>query len=143
MNSSSSDPPLSPPCTKRQKSVTSSQLIAESQSLPSPVAHDASTGTPLTSAVEVPSPKRRKIVGPSRDSRRESSEDSAEGEDRQRCRYDEGRTRRRRRRSAGCEGNGQLTTTAMGSGESRRGRTTKATNDSGRPRRQRRHHRRQ
>ena len=53
MNSSSSDPPPSPRRTKRQKSVTPSQLIAESQSLLSPVAHDASTGTPLSSAVEV------------------------------------------------------------------------------------------
>ncbi len=46
----------SPRCTKRQKSVTPSQLLAESQSLLSPVAHGASTGTttPLsTSAVEV------------------------------------------------------------------------------------------
>ena len=53
MNSSSSDPPLLPCHMKRQKSVTSLQLIAESQSLLSPVAHDASTGTPLTSAAEV------------------------------------------------------------------------------------------
>ena len=63
--------------------------------------------------------------------------------DRRRRRYDEGRTRQWRRRSASCEGNGLLTTTAMGSGESGRGQKTKATDESGRPRRQRRHHRRQ
>ena len=44
----------SPRRTKRQKSVTPSQLIAASQSLLSPMAHDdESTGSPLTSAVEV------------------------------------------------------------------------------------------
>ena len=44
----------SPRRTKRQKFVAPSQLIAESQSLLSPVAHDdESTGSPLTSAVEV------------------------------------------------------------------------------------------
>ena len=43
----------SPRRTKRQKSVTSSQLIAESQSLLSPEAPAESTGTPLTSAVEI------------------------------------------------------------------------------------------
>jgi hypothetical protein len=41
------------PCrTKRQKSVTPSQLLAESQSLLSPVANDEITGTALTSAIE-------------------------------------------------------------------------------------------
>jgi len=96
-----------------------------------------------TAIAHCPSPKRWRIVGPSRESRRESSEDSAEGEDRRRCRYDKGRTRQRQRQSAGCEGNGLLTTTAMGSGESGRGRTTKANDESGRPRRQQRHHHRQ
>jgi len=90
-----------------------------------------------TAIARCPSPKRRRIVRPSHESRRESSENSAEGEDCRRRRYDEGRTRRRRCQSAGCEGCRLLMTAAMGSGESGRGRTTKANNESGRPRRQR------
>ena len=44
---------LTPRGTKRQKSVTPSQLLAESQSLLSPMANDEIRGTALTSAVEV------------------------------------------------------------------------------------------
>jgi hypothetical protein len=43
----------SPRHTKRQKSVSPSQLLAELQSLLSPMANDESTGTALTSAVKV------------------------------------------------------------------------------------------
>ena len=80
-----------------------------------------------TAIARCPSPKRQRIAGLSRESRRESSEDSAEGEDRQRCRYDKGRTRRRRRQSAGCEGNEQRRRLPWESSKSGRWRTTKAT----------------
>jgi hypothetical protein len=88
-----------------------------------------------TAITRCPSPKKRRIAGPSRESRRECLDDSTEGEDRWRHCDDDGRTRRRRRwrRSAGCEGNGLLMTSAMGSGESGRGWTTKATDERGRP----------
>ena len=55
----------------------------------SPMAAAAATAA----IARCPSPNRRRIVGLSRELHRKSSEDSAEGEDRRRCRYDEGRTR--------------------------------------------------
>ncbi len=82
-----------------------------------------------------PLPNRQRIAGPSRESRRKSSDDSAEGQDRGWRRDDNRRTRQRRgcRQSTGCEGNTLPTTnTATGSGESGQGRMTKATNESGR-----------
>jgi hypothetical protein len=88
-----------------------------------------------TAIARCPSPKKRRIAGPSRESCRESLDDSAEGEDRWRHHDDDGRTRRQQRQcqSAGCEGNGLLMTSAMGSGESGWGWTTKATDERGRP----------
>ena len=89
-------------------------LVCYHNSIPMTKMRKRALAAATTAITRCPSPKRRRIVGPSRESCRESLEDSAEGEDRWRCRYDKGRTRRRRRRSADCEGNKQLTTTAMG-----------------------------
>ena len=44
----------------------------------------------MTAIAHCPSPKRPRIVGPSCKSRHKSLEDSTEGEDRRRRRYDEG-----------------------------------------------------
>jgi hypothetical protein len=78
-----------------------------------------------------PLPKRQRIMGPNRKSCNKSSDDSAEGEDCQWAWDDNGRTRQRRRQSASSEGNRLPTATAMGSGKSGWGWTTKATDKNG------------
>ena len=80
--------------------------------------------------VHCPSPKKWRIAGPSHESCRESSDDSAEVEDRWQHRNNDGRTHD--------DGDAKvpvvrLMTSAMGSGESGRGWTTKATDERGQP----------
>ena len=82
-----------------------------------PMSASAPTVAVMTAITRHPSPKRWRIAGPSRESRCKSSDDSAEGGYRRRRHDNEGRT----------------PTTATESGESGRGRKTKATNKSGQP----------
>ncbi len=82
-----------------------------------PMSASAPTVAAMKAITCHPSPKRRRIAGPSRKSRRKSSDNSAEGGYHRWSHDNEGRT----------------PATATGSGESGRGRKTKATNKSGQP----------
>ena len=74
----------------------------EQMSAPASVSVSAPTADVIKVVMRLPSPKRWRIAGPNRGSRRKSSDDSAEGEDHQ---QDKGRTRQWWRQSADCGGN--------------------------------------
>ena len=74
--------------TRAMTTMTHKGMLASS-----PTAAAAAAAT--TAIARCPSPKKRRIAGLSRESRRESSDDSAEGEDRWRHRDEDGRTRQR------------------------------------------------
>ena len=69
---------------------TMTAMMHKRTSASSPTAAVAAT----TAIARFPSPKKRRIAGLSRESCRESSDDSAEGGDRWRHRVEDGRTRR-------------------------------------------------